>query len=115
MASSAPSQQDDDPFADRRAHPRVSVALPAFLDVGGERHSVQMLDLSAGGAKLNCPASVPIGTEAILDCGTFERPAIARWQNGEYLGVSFERELNEREMAALVGRSSALCDRMKAK
>ena len=87
--------------------------MPAFLEFGGERHSVQMLDLSAGGAKLNCPASVPIGTEATLDCGTFERPAIARWQNGEYLGVSFDRELNEREIGALLNRSTALTARKR--
>ena len=74
-----------------------------------------MLDLSAGGAKLNCAASIPTGAAVTLDCGTFERGAIARWQNGEYLGVSFEVELSEREIAALINRSSALTARMKGR
>ena len=90
MASSVPSREDDAAFADRRAHPRVSVALPAFLQAGGERHSVQILDLSAGGAKLNCPASLPAGTAVTLDCGMLARSAVVRWQNGEVLGLCFD-------------------------
>jgi hypothetical protein len=108
MASSVPATQGSDPFADRRAFPRVSVALPAFLDAAGERHSVQMLDLSAGGAKLDCPVTLVAGAGVTLDCGTFERPATVRWQEGRFLGLSFESELNDREMMALVGRSDAL-------
>lgn len=115
MASTVPSPQDCDPFADRRAHPRVSVALPAFLQVGPDRHSVQMLDLSAGGVKLSCPASFAIGTAVLLDCGTFRRDAVARWQNGEFLGLSFDHELDDRDVAALADRSKALTARMKVR
>lgn len=113
MASPAPHPQGQDPFADRRAHPRVSVALPAFLDCDGARHSVQMLDLSAGGVKLSCAASFSNGTAVNLDCGTFGREAVVRWQNGELVGLSFNVELNEREMTALIDRSTALTARMK--
>ena len=110
MASSVPSPQD---FADRRAHPRVSVALPAFLEAGGDRHHVQILDLSAGGAKANGAAELAAGTEVSLDCGTFIRGATVRWQNGGVLGLSFERELDTRELAALLARSTALAARSK--
>jgi hypothetical protein len=110
VASSVPSAQD---FADRRAHPRVSVALPAFLDADGERYHVQILDLSAGGTKLNCLAVVPAGAAVILDCGTFERSAVVRWQGGGVLGLSFDSELDAREMAALLARSNALAARSK--
>ena len=102
-------------YAERRAYPRVELALPAFLEVSGERQSVQMLDLSAGGVKLNCSAYFPIGTPVTLDCGTFGRAAVVRWQNGEFLGLSFDGELNEREISALVDRSWALADRMKGR
>lgn len=115
MASSAPDPQGLDPFADRRAHPRVSVALPAFLDCNGARHSVQMLDLSAGGVRLSCAVTVAAGTAVTLDCGTFGRAAVARWQNGEFLGLSFDSELDAREMAALVDRSDALTARRKTR
>lgn len=115
MASAVPSPEGSDPFADRRAFPRVTVALPAFLQAGGERHHVQLLDLSAGGAKLNCAASVPSGTAVILDCGTLGRAAVVRWQNGELLGLSFDSALDARDVSALIDRSTALAARRGAR
>ena len=108
MASSVPSPQDHDPHADRRAYPRVEVALPAFLQAEGERHAVQLLDLSAGGAKLDCPVSLPTGTAVILDCGTLGRAAVVRWQSAGILGLCFDSELDAREISALIDRSKAL-------
>lgn len=112
MASSVPSSRDSDPFADRRLYPRVPVALPAFLQAGGERHFVQLLDVSAGGAKLNCLVSLAVGTMVTLDCGMLGRAAEVRWQNGETLGIRFETELGARDVAALTDRSKALAVRM---
>jgi hypothetical protein len=114
-ASSAPSPEDGVPYADRRAYPRVELALPALLQANGERHSVQLLDLSAGGAKLNCPASVPNGTSVILDCGTLSLAAEVRWQGGPFLGLCFSSELDAREVSALIDRSKALTARMKTR
>lgn len=113
-ANPAPSAQDS-PFADRRAYPRVAVALPAFLQANGERHSVQLLDLSSGGAKLHCPAGLLAGTSVILDCGTLNLTAEVRWQEGGVLGLRFESELDDREVAALADRSKALAARMKTR
>ena len=110
--ASVPAPQDSDPFADRRLYPRVAVALPAFLQANGERHSVQLLDLSAGGAKLNCPTELPVGTTVTLDCGTLGRTAVVRWQNDGVLGLSFDTELDAREVSALTKRSNALAARM---
>lgn len=115
MASSVPSQQDHDPFADRRVYPRVPVALPAFLQAKGERHAVQLLDLSPGGAKLDCPVNLSTGTAVILDCGTLGRSAVVRWQNGGLLGLCFDSELDGREVAALLERSKALAAWMKTR
>jgi PilZ domain len=113
MAGSAPSPHDCDPYADRRAYPRVSVALPAFLQVNGERHAVHLLDLSAGGAKLNCSAPLPTGTVVVLDCGTLGRSAVVRWQTGGVLGLCFDSELDARDVSALSDRSTALAAWMK--
>ncbi|HEY4070150.1 MAG TPA: PilZ domain-containing protein [Sphingomicrobium sp.] len=112
MASSLPSAQDPDPYADRRICPRVEVALPAFLEANGERHSVQLLDLSPGGAKVNCAVSLPAGMAVTLDCGTLGRSAVVRWQNGELFGLCFDSELDARDVSALIDRSRALAARM---
>ena len=115
MAASVPSTQDQGPYEDRRLHPRISVALPAFLQADGERHVVQLLDLSAGGAKLNCAASIPNGTTVILDCGTLSLAAEVRWQGGGFVGLCFSSELDAREVSALIDRSKALTARMKTR
>jgi len=112
MASSIPSPQGD-PYADRRLYPRVGVALPAFLQANGERHSVQLLDVSPGGAKLNCPGIFAVGTAVIRDCGTLGRSAGVRWQNDGLLGLCFDSELESREVTALIARSQALAARME--
>jgi PilZ domain len=115
MASSAPSPQDRDPYADRRVYPRVPVALPAFLQANGERHAVQVLDLSPGGAKLNCPANLSAGSAVILDCGTLGRAAVVRWQSDGLLGLCFDSELDARDVSVLIERSRALAALMKTR
>ena len=115
MASSVPSRHDPDPFADRRLYPRVPVALPASVQADTERHSVHLLDVSSGGAKLKCPISLAVGATVTLDCGTLARSAVVRWQNGDFVGVSFESELDEREVSALADRSNALQALMKSR
>ena len=89
--------------------------MPAFLQAEGERHFVHLLDVSAGGAKLNCAVSIPVGAAVVLDCGTLGRGAVVRWRNGELLGLCFDSELGAREVSALINRSSALADRIKTR
>lgn len=114
MVSSVPTPQDE-AYADRRLYPRVAVALPSFLQANGERHSVQLLDLSAGGAKIACQVSLPTGTAVVLDCGTLGRSAVVRWQSGEFLGLCFDSELKAREISALIERAKALDAWMKTR
>lgn len=115
MTNPVPSTEDSDPYADRRTYPRVPVALPALLQADGERHSVHLLDLSPGGAKVNCAANLAVGTAVILDCGTLGRAAVVRWQNGGLIGLCFESELDPRDVSDLIGRSNALAAWMKTR
>ena len=112
MASQASPSQDRDLYADRRLHPRVEVALPAFLRADFDRHAVQIVDLSNGGAKLTCAAELASGTSVTLHCGTLSRAAVVRWQNAEFVGIAFETELDPRDVRALIARSHAMTDRM---
>lgn len=113
MTKAQAIQTDPDPFADRRLHPRVMVALPAFLQANGARHSVQIVDLSSGGAKLSFGDPVTIGTAVLLDCGSLTCTGVVRWQNGGQTGLAFEQELDPRDVAALMQRSKALDALMK--
>jgi hypothetical protein len=113
MANPVPNSQGEDPFADRRVYPRVEVALPAFLQADGARYSVQILDLSPGGAKLDCAAILPTGMAVILDCGTLGRGAVVRWRSAGVVGLCFDSELDERDVLALIERSNALATRQK--
>ena len=113
MASTVPPPQDRDTYADRRVYPRVPVALPAFLQANGERHAVRILDLSPGGAKLDCAVSLPTGTAVILDCGTLGRAAMVRWQSAGVMGVCFDSELDVRDASDLIERSNAMAVRKK--
>ena len=115
MANPVTAAQDSDPFADRRLYPRVTVALPAFLQANGERHFVQILDLSAGGARLHCALRLSVGTAVTLDCGTLGRSAVTRWQDGEMLGLCFDSELDARDVSALIARSTALAARIEGR
>ena len=92
--------------------PPFRVALPATLQANGERHKVQLVDVSAGGAKLDCAASLPTGTPVILDCGVLGRSAVVRWQTAGVLGLCFDSELDARDLSALVERSKALASWM---
>ena len=115
MIRPIPARDDHDPYADRRAAPRVSVALPAFLQADGVRQSVQILDLSSGGAKLTCGTEFAVGTAVFLDCGTLGCAGVVRWQNGGTLGLCFDSELDAREVSALMDRSNALAALMKTR
>lgn len=102
-----------DPFADRRSHPRVRVAMPAFLGVGAARLKVQVVDLSAGGAKLHGSDLPPLtGRGVALDVGHGPQAATVRWQDGPFLGLAFDAALDPRDVAALAARSEALSRRM---
>ncbi len=115
MATSVPFAEGCDPYADRRLYARTQLALPAFLQAHGERHAVHLLDLSAGGAKLKCPANLSVGTAVILDCGTLGGPAVVRWQNEGVLGLCFDSPLDVREVSALIDRSKALAAWVKTR
>ena len=114
-ANPVPSDEDWAAYENRRKHARVEVALPAFIHALGDRHSVQLVDLSPGGAKLRGVRLFPAGTEVTLDCGTIGRAAVIRWQREDMMGLAFTVELEEREVAAQVERSKALAAWMKAR
>lgn len=105
---------EPDPYADRRLHPRVSVAMPAFLVIGGRRYPVQIVDLSAGGAKIDCgTALVVAGAAVTLNWGGAGAQGEVRWREGREAGVKFAVEIDERDVADLARRGRALGARLR--
>lgn len=92
---------------DRRASPRVPVAMPVSCTVGGAVSSATALNIGAGGLALRPLAPVPVG-EAVRV--RFRLPALAHdievearvcWSDVRYgIGVQFER-ISEHDSAAL--------------
>lgn len=104
---------EQNPFVDQRQHPRVSVALPAFLILGGRRYPVQIVDLSSGGAKLDCGAALVVaGAVVTLNWGGASGQGTVRWRDGRMAGVAFSAELDPRDVADLARRSDALAARL---
>ena len=105
---------EPDPFVDQRQHPRVSVALPAFLILGGRRYPVQIVDLSSGGAKVDCGAALVVaGAVVTLNWGGAGAQATVRWRDGRLAGLAFAAELDPRDVADLARRGQALGERMR--
>ena len=91
-----------------RSHPRVPVALPGFVHVGGERYAVQIVDISSGGAKVTGNAVFAVGTPVMLTSGTLGLAATIRWQSDRIMGVRFDVELDDRVLATQIVRSKAI-------
>ncbi len=75
---------------DRHRHPRTGVLCPAKLASGGQAWDCEILDISAGGAKVRLPKPLDPAAEFSLTIGSHGTfPVRVRWQNGPYLGVAF--------------------------
>lgn len=77
----------------RRGHPRLRLGIPARLDTIHGSSDVDLIDLSRSGAKLDL-AHVPRVREGILYWLSFEAMGDIVWQEGELLGMTFERPLS---------------------
>jgi methyl-accepting chemotaxis protein len=51
---------------DRRRHPRLATAAPAWFEGGGTRHEVRLVNVSAGGAALEGGPALPPGARGTL-------------------------------------------------
>ena len=75
---------------DRQRHPRTAVLCPAKLASAGEAWDCEILDISAGGAKIRLPMPLdPVAQLSLTIDSHGTIPARLMWQNGQYLGVSF--------------------------
>ena len=75
---------------DRQRHPRTAVLCQAKLASGEQAWDCEILDISAGGAKIRLTTPLGPGAELSLTIGSHGTfPVQVMWQNGQYLGVAF--------------------------
>ena len=89
--------------ADRRRYQRVEVNLPGKLFVPAitQEYACQVIDLSPGGANINCNAPIELETQIVLYANSFGRfeGTIVRRQ-GQNAGVRFVSTALKRERTA---------------
>ena len=77
----------------RRQHARLRLGIPARLETLDGRQQVRLVDLSHGGAQIVLENETPV-REGVLTWMRFETFGIAAWQDGENVGLKFDRPLS---------------------
>jgi hypothetical protein len=96
----------------RREHARLRLGIPARFETLDGRQQVRLVDLSHGGAQIVLENDAPV-REGVLSWLQFETFGIAAWQDGENLGLTFDRNLSRgclvatREKAPEIFREAA--------
>ena len=100
-----PNPPPNPPLADadlelhRRQHARLSLGIPARFDTLDGRQQVRLVDLSRGGAHIVLPKEAP-ASEGVLGWMEFETFGIVMWQDGDNVGLEFDRPLSDACFAA---------------
>jgi len=81
--------------------PRIETSCFATLRDGANTLRVRACDISQGGVKVECEASLPHGADVIITLpGLPPQPGIACWADGGYTGITFNRLLPLGELVA---------------
>lgn len=82
------------PVPDRRKYDRkrVSKSGRIFSSEPECLIEVEIYDMSVAGARIRAAANIeiPVSFDLIVVSESIHYPAIARWRNGEWVGVSFQ-------------------------
>ena len=74
--------------------PRIEANCDATLRDGANSLRVRACDISQGGMKIECEASLAQGADVILSVpGLPPQPAVACWTEGRFVGITFNRLL----------------------
>jgi hypothetical protein len=81
--------------AGRRTLPRVAVDARARIDIGTQRFTAQVRDISTDGIRIFTEELLSIGDEVRVVLKGLDRPlpGIVRWCSGDYAGVEFIQRL----------------------
>ena len=81
----------------RRGAERARIVLPAFLHVDGEKRAVDLLNLSATGAMIEC-TGLAVGHDVVLKCKTLEVSGVVVWIGNGRCGLQFDASIPDQEV-----------------
>lgn len=98
-------------LSEQRGQERFSIALPATAAISGRDHCVRVLNVAPGGAMFEVSTALAVESRLVFRCGTISVTATVAWQAGGRTGVSFDEDLDAREVKEQLSRSSAVAAR----
>ena len=98
-------------FTEQRCEARFPIALPATAVIGDTGHSVRVLNVAPGGAMLEISKCLAAGSRLLFRCGTISVTATVAWQAGGRTGVSFDFNLDAKDVQEQRSRSFAVASR----
>lgn len=99
--------QKSPPVRNSRALARKPLAISARLELPSGGRSVQILDLTDRGARLQIAAPPPVGAPALLKWHTHECYSTVAWAMDDECGLRFDKELAPTVLATCAEASSA--------
>ena len=78
----------------RRSHIRYTLSMPVMLRSGDKVYAADLVNISIGGAMIQCSAPVEFGAAVSLKMEEAARPinAVVVWTDTDRFGVTFVRE-----------------------
>lgn len=93
----------------RRTLPRIAVDVRARIDIGQQRFTAQVRDISTDGIKIFTEELLSIGDEVRIVLKDMERPlpAVVRWCSGDHAGLELVQRLPIGRLNAWLALQSA--------
>jgi hypothetical protein len=74
--------------------PRIEVERLVTLREGAITYRLRTCDVSQGGLKVQCEASLPVDSDVVVTLEGIEPlPGVVRWASGGQMGITFTRML----------------------
>lgn len=87
--------------AGRRTAPREAMLVPAWISTLSSSTTIEMLNISATGAKLRGERLPDKGAELFIRAGALDMFAVVAWRCRDLCGITFDQPVERGVLAAL--------------
>lgn len=96
---------------DKRAAPRVTVSVPAMIELKGQHFNAVVRDIALRGVLVDTAAPLYAGAELTLRCGRIESEAVVVWHKCRHYGLRFRQLLEAADLTQQLTRTAAIQSR----